>query len=119
MKAEQRAAVDGAFEPGRGDNAGSWRGAGDRDNQGGRRSSLPALREGVPTYQSLHVGMITPSAGPITAASLGQKQARMKERTEAFYPASNHPLALREWGLSTVSHPPSHFSPTWACQSAA
>lgn len=30
MKAEQRAAVDGAFEPGRGGNAASWRGAGER-----------------------------------------------------------------------------------------
>lgn len=107
-KQSREAAVDGAFEPGRGDNAGSWRGAGDSDNQGGCGSSLPELREGVPTYQSLHVGMITPSAGPITTVSLGQKQARMKERTEASYPASNHPLALREKGLST--HLASHLS---------
>jgi len=62
--------------------------------------------------------MITPSAGPITAASLGQKQARIKERTEASYPASNHPLALRVRGLSTPP-PPSHLSPAWACQSGA
>lgn len=76
-----------------------------------------AAGEGVPTYQSLHTGNDYPSAGPITAASPGQKQARIKERTEASYPASNHPLALRARGLSTP--PPSHPPPTRACQSGA
>lgn len=49
-----------------------------------------------------------PSAGPITAGSLGQKQARMKERTEASYPASNHLLALRARGLSIFPPPLRH-----------
>lgn len=50
-----------------------------------------------------------PSAGPITAASLGQKQARIKERTEASYPASNHPLAL---GARSLTIPPTPLSDT-------
>lgn len=35
----------------------------------------------------------------------------MKERTEASYPASNHPLALRARGLSTPQTPFSHTHP--------
>lgn len=59
-----------------------------------------AAGEGVPTYQSPHAEDDYPSAGTITAGSPGQKQARIKERTEAFNPASNHLLALRLRGSS-------------------
>lgn len=107
MKAEQRAAADGAFEPGRGGTAASWRGAAKSDNRGGRGSSL-RCRGKVFLFIRVGTGNDYPSAGQITAGSPGQKQARIKERTEASYPATNHPLAFRDEGL---------VSPTPACQS--
>lgn len=74
MKASQRAAVDGAFEAGRGGNAASWRCAGDGDNQGGRGSSLRCLGKVFQLIRVCTRGMITPSAGPITAGSQGQSR---------------------------------------------
>lgn len=109
MKAEQRAAVDGAFEPGRGGNAASWRGAGRSDNQGGRGSSLRCRGRCSNLSESAH-GKWLPLCRADYCCLSGSKAGQDKRENWSLLSGLQSSISTQSEGLvySSALAPPSN-----------